>query len=159
MEQVTHGPLWIIGALCLHQPCISCIVGYLMPGYRSDINNVVTDEQNGFRSKRSYNDQLSCFTNIIECRKAAKKSTFVAFVDFSKAYDHVNHELLWDKLESLWVNGWMLLAIQSIYKDVKYCVRVNGLFPLDYIRAVCSHPCFSTYVRVVCSHPCFSTYI
>ncbi len=49
----------------------------------ADINNVVTDEQNGFRPKRSYNDQLSCFTNIIECRKAAKKSTFVAFVNFS----------------------------------------------------------------------------
>ncbi len=64
----------------------------------ADINNVLTDEQNGFRPKRSCNDQLSCFTNIIECRKPAKKRTFVAFVDFSKAYDRVNHELLWDNL-------------------------------------------------------------
>ncbi len=70
----------------------------------ADINNVVTDEQNGFRPKRSCTNQLSCFINIIECRKAAKKSTFVAFVDFSKAYD-VNRELLWDKLEALGVNG------------------------------------------------------
>ncbi len=49
----------------------------------ADMNNVVTDEQNG--PKRTYNDQLSCFNNIIECRKADKKSTFVAFVDFSKS--------------------------------------------------------------------------
>ncbi len=93
----------------------------------ADVNNAIEDEQNGFRPERSCIDQLSCFTNIIECRKVARKSTYVAFVDFSKAYDRVNREILWDKLVSLGVHGKMLLAIQSIYKDVNYCVRVNGV--------------------------------
>ena len=89
-------------------------------------NGVIADEQNGFRQKRSCIDQLSCLTNIIEGRKITKRSTFVAFVDFSKAYDRVNRSLLWKKLDRLGINGKMMNALKALYKNVKYCVRVNG---------------------------------
>ena len=65
----------------------------------------ITDFQNGFREKRSTIDHLTTITSIIENRKAVKKSTFVVFVDFSKAYDNINRELLWNKLNLYGIGG------------------------------------------------------
>ena len=45
-------------------------------------NNIICDEQNGFRKSRSTLDHLSTVTSIIETRKAMKKDTFVSFIDF-----------------------------------------------------------------------------
>ena len=86
----------------------------------------ISDAQNGFRAKRSTIDQLSTLTNILEHRKKLKQSTFVAYVDFSKAYDNIKHCKLWDKLETFHINGKMLNAIKSLYGTVKCAVRVNN---------------------------------
>lgn len=85
----------------------------------------LTDFQNGFREKRSTIDHLSTITSIIENRKFMKKSTYIAFVDFSKAYDTINRELLWTKLQSHGINGKILQSLQSLYQNVKCSVKVN----------------------------------
>ncbi len=87
---------------------------------------LLIDNQNGFRKKRSTIDHLSTLTMVIETRKQQRKSTYVAFVDFSKAYDRIDRQLLWEKLRTLGVSGPFLGAVQSLYKDVKCCVRLNG---------------------------------
>jgi hypothetical protein len=43
-----------------------------------DDNDLLTDEQNGFRKERSTVDQLYSLTNIIEVRKKLRKSSFCA---------------------------------------------------------------------------------
>ncbi len=53
-------------------------------------NNLIHDEQNGFRKGRSTIDQVSTFTSIVETRKLKKQQTYTAFVDFSKAYDRID---------------------------------------------------------------------
>ena len=93
----------------------------------TETNKLVEDEQNGFRSKRSCIDQVSSLTNIIETRKCLRKSTYALFVDFRKAFDCINRQHLWYKLSSVGLTGKMLSALQSIYSDVKCCVRVNSI--------------------------------
>ena len=92
----------------------------------SEENGLVEDEQNGFRKNRSTLEHLSSLTSIIETRKAAKLSTFVGFVNFSKASDRVPRELLWLKLEKMGLDGNMLQALKGIYQQVQCCVRVQG---------------------------------
>ena len=55
-----------------------------------------------------------------------KKSTFVCYVDFSKAYDKIDRQILWNKIENIGIRGNMLNAIKSLYKNVKCAVRVNN---------------------------------
>ncbi len=93
----------------------------------AEVNQIIVDEQNGFRQKRSCIDHLNTLTNIIESRKLMRKSTFVGFIDFSKAYDRINRQLLWNKLSSMGIGGKMLQSLQSLYNNVKYCVRLNGI--------------------------------
>ena len=83
--------------------------------------------QNGFREKRTTIDHLTTITSIIENRKSMKKSTYVAFVDFSKAYATKNRELLWTKLESYGINGKMIQSLQFLYRNVKCAVKLNYL--------------------------------
>ncbi|CAG2196716.1 unnamed protein product [Mytilus edulis] len=63
--------------------------------------NFLHDEQNGFRKGRNTIDHISTLTTVIETRKLRKLSTFVAFIDFKKAYDWINRDLLFGKLENL----------------------------------------------------------
>ena len=47
-----------------------------------------------FVKGRSTIDHISSLTNIIETRKLKRKQTFVAFIDFRKAYDSIDRSLL-----------------------------------------------------------------
>lgn len=79
------------------------------------------------RTASERGDHLSTLTNIIETRKLKGKSTFTAFIDFKKAYDSINRTLLFTKLNKMGLCGNMFQALLSIYKDVRCCVRLNGL--------------------------------
>jgi hypothetical protein len=41
-------------------------------------------------------DHINTITSIIETRKKCKLSTYVAFIDFKKAYDSINRALLFN---------------------------------------------------------------
>ena len=88
--------------------------------------NTLVDEQNGFRKSRSTIDHVSNLTNLIETRIKRKLSTYAAFIDFKKAYDSIDRDLLWQKLTRVGVKGKMLRAVQSRYNSVSSCVRING---------------------------------
>ncbi len=91
------------------------------------VNGLIVDGQNGFRPGRSCIDQIRTPTNIVETRKNMKKSTFTAFIDFSKAFDRINQNLLWHKLQHLGIPDKLFSTLQCIYGHVQYCVRINGV--------------------------------
>ena len=90
-------------------------------------NGILVDEQNGFRKGRSTVDHISSLSNLINTRKKAKLSTYCAFVDFKKAYDYVDRDIMWGRLESYGLDGKMFSAIKSLYHSVSACVRLNGI--------------------------------
>ncbi|XP_060589316.1 uncharacterized protein LOC132744577 [Ruditapes philippinarum] len=102
----------------------------------SEANNIIVDEQNGFRRKRSTTDHISSLVNLIDTRKKMKKSTFTAFIDFRKAYDLINRSKLWSRLQVTGVCGKMLRAIKSLYSSLASCVRINS-FTTDWFDVHC----------------------
>ena len=89
-------------------------------------HSVLADNQNGFRKHRSTTDHVISLTSIIETRKLYKKNTFVAFIDFTKAYDSINRGILFTKLSDLGISGLMYKALLAIYANVRCAVRING---------------------------------
>ena len=87
---------------------------------------MLSDIQNGFRRGRSTIDHLSSLTTIVETRKLKRMSTYVAFIDFRKAYDGINRTLLFRRLTDIGIRGHMFDALLSLYKNVECCVRING---------------------------------
>ncbi len=93
----------------------------------AEYNEILNDKQNGFRRGRSTVDHIGSLTSIIETRKLMRKPTYVCFIDFKKAYDRIDRSTLWKRLADNGVNGKMLLALKSLYTDVRCCVRINRL--------------------------------
>ena len=58
------------------------------------INNIIVDEQNGFRPKRSCGDHIFFLTSIIKNRLVDGRQTLFLFFDFQKAFDCENTAMI-----------------------------------------------------------------
>ena len=91
-------------------------------------NGYIVDEQNGFRSGRSCLDHIYILSTIIRNRKASSQSTFCAFIDFRKAFDWVNRDLLLYKLvTSFDIHGRLFNTLSTIYSSSNSQLRLNGI--------------------------------
>ena len=90
-------------------------------------NEILADEQNGFRKQRSCEDHLFTMSSIVRNRLKENKSTFSAFIDFSKAFDSINRELLYFKLLANNINGKLYRAIKAMYSNTVSAIRLGNL--------------------------------
>jgi hypothetical protein len=88
---------------------------------------LLVDEQNGFRSKRSCEDHVYTSCTIIRNRLLTKPDTFGIFIDIKKAFDFVNRDVLLYKLLSNSINGKFYNSTKSILTDTSSCVKLNGM--------------------------------
>lgn len=85
-------------------------------------NNILVDEQNGFRKKRSIIDQVFSLTSIIETRKKCKLSTYTALIEFRKASATINRPMFWQRLNDIRITGKMHSAVKSLYTGIQFCI-------------------------------------
>ena len=52
-----------------------------------DMTGIMSDEQNGFRCKRSCEDHIYSLSSIVRNRMKLNLPTFTTFIAFSKAFD------------------------------------------------------------------------
>ena len=55
--------------------------------------NLLSDYQNGFRKGRSCEDHAFTLSTVL-CINQAKQSTFIAYIDFERAFDWVDRNML-----------------------------------------------------------------
>ena len=82
--------------------------------------------QAGFRPRMSTEHQLFALRHFIDRSRFQKQPLFAAFVDLRKAYDSVQHPLLWASLQRKGVHGKMLAAIQSLYSGGAMSMKICG---------------------------------
>ena len=83
------------------------------------------EEQAGFRKGRGTRDQILSLRLIVEKCKEFKVPVVLCFIDYSKAFDCVQHEKLWDTMINM---GFPILIIQLIkllYQKQEGTVRTN----------------------------------
>ena len=64
-------------------------------------SNLIADNQNGFRKKRSCSDNLFILNTIIDANRASNKSTYLFFVDLKEAYDMIDRPILLGTLKEM----------------------------------------------------------
>ena len=91
-----------------------------------DANELFSNDQYGFRAKRS------CVTQLLEALEERTslldggKSIDVIYFDFAKAFDSVPHQRLLSKLNSYGISGKVLQWIATFLRDRKQRVVLNG---------------------------------
>ena len=89
-------------------------------------NSLLPDNQHGFRKNRS------CLTQLIEHVDAVLKSlnegdeVDVIYLDYSKAFDKVDHKILLNKMRLYGISGKVLTWIETFLTNRKQTVVVNG---------------------------------
>ena len=90
-------------------------------------NNILCDEQHGFRKKRSCESQLiTTIEGIASQLPSGKDQVDVILLDFSKAFDKVPHQRLIHKLYFYGVRGENLLWVKSFLNARKQRVLLDG---------------------------------
>ena len=80
----------------------------------------------GFRSKKGCVFHVFVLSSLMGLYLAQNETLFVTFFDYEKAFDKVDHGLLWRKLGQAQVTSKVLRIIQNHYQKTKACVMVNG---------------------------------
>ena len=88
--------------------------------------DILCDEQHGFRRKRSCETQLLKFYDDITMGLDNGYPSDVIIMDFAKAFDRVNHSLLVHKLEYYGIQGMVNKWIESFLSDRTQSVVVEG---------------------------------
>ena len=65
------------------------------------MNRELTDVQDGFRKGRGTRDQIANIHWIIEKAWDFQKNIYLCFIDYTKAFDCVDHNKLWKILQEM----------------------------------------------------------
>ena len=87
--------------------------------------NLFTEFQFGFRTKHSTNHAITCVYETILKELDNQKSVCGIFLDFAKAFDCVNHQILLDKLNHYGIRGNANKLLKS-YLTNRYQCTVNN---------------------------------
>ena len=92
-----------------------------------DQNKILSSNQFGFRKGLSTESAIIQFINNIHNGLNKRRHTIAIFMDLSKAFDVLNHNILFEKLEHYGFRGKFLDLLKSFVSNRKYFVSVNGL--------------------------------
>ena len=83
----------------------------------------LTDAQFGFNPGYSTVDGLFVLQSPISEFLSKKKKLYCSFVNYQKAFDNVDHVLLWRRLVKLGITGKLLNVVKSMYRQINSCDR------------------------------------
>ena len=91
-----------------------------------EMNNSLHEMQYGFRAGRSCEHALLTAQNSLLDSLNKKQVSLLLLIDFSKAFDMVDHEILLYKLQHYGIRGNTLKWLRSYLHDRKQYVSING---------------------------------
>lgn len=101
----------------------------------AETNKVLVGTQFGFRPKRSTMDAIFVTNAAINVARREKRNRYLIFVDFTKAFDTVPRERLWNKLERLGIPSPIINAFRWVYGTVRATISTGKgekSPPIDY---------------------------
>ena len=93
---------------------------------KSQAEELLSEEQAGFRAGRSTVEQIFNCRILIEKHIQHQQDLFHNFIDFKKAFDRVWHEGLWHVLRGYNIDSTIVGVIEELYKHSNSAVLLNN---------------------------------
>lgn len=88
-------------------------------------SNIINIFQFGFQKGKSTTKLLTLFSDYVNSRLNVNLHILALFIDFSKAFDTLNHSKLLYLLENIGIRGTMLRWFESYLRDRKMVVKIG----------------------------------
>eukprot|EP00795_Rhopilema_esculentum_P010044 gene10044-biopygen12706 len=101
-------------------------------------DKVYPQSQSGYRENRSTIDGIFTLKQLMEKAREQRQNMYIVFVDFTKAFDTVNRDFLFQILGKLGCPPEFIRLIQSLYSEVNARLIVDGVLtePFEYNSGV-----------------------
>jgi len=144
------------GTISLMSHLTKLVVRVLLGRLRGRTSGEVAEEQYGFMPDKGTRNAVFMMRILTEKAIEMQKDVYVCFIDYSKAFDRVQHEALFEMLESLDLDSKDVLLMKNLYWDQQAAIRTNG-FVSEYVeimrgvrqRCVLSPDLFSLYTEMI----------
>ena len=87
------------------------------------MNQEIPDVQTGFRKGRRIRDQIANILWVIEKAKEFQKNIYFYLIDYTKAFDSVDHNKLWKTLEEMGIPNHFTCLLRNLHADQEATVR------------------------------------
>ena len=79
------------------------------------VNQELSDVQAGFRKGRGTRDQIANISWIIEKAGEFQESIYFRFINYTKAFDCVDHNKLWKVLKKMGIPDYLSCLLRNLY--------------------------------------------
>ena len=128
----------------------------LQDSLRQYMNHELPDVQAGFRKGRGTRDQIANICWIIKKAREFQKNSYFCFIDYTKAFNCVDHNKLWIILKEMGIPDHLTCLLRKLYSGQEATVRTGHGTTDCYQtgKGVCqgsmSSPClFNLYVEYI----------
>ena len=89
--------------------------------------------QAGFRKSRGTRDQIANIRGIIEKAREFQENIYFYFLDYTKAFDCVDHNKLWKILQEMGIPDHLTCVLKNLYAGQEVTVR-TGHGTMDWFQ-------------------------
>ena len=89
------------------------------------VNCELPDVQAGFRKSRGTRDQIVNIHWIIEKAREFQKNIYFCFIDYTKAFNCVDHNKLWKILQEMGILDHLTCFLRNLYAGQEAAVRTR----------------------------------
>ena len=89
------------------------------------VNRELSNIQAGFRKGRGIRDQIANICWIIEKARKFQKNIYFCFINYTKAFDCVDHNKLWNILKEMGLPDHLTCLLKNLYADQEATVRTD----------------------------------
>ena len=97
----------------------------LQPRLQQYANHELPDVQAGFRKGRGTRDQIADIRWIIEKAREFQKNIYFCFIDYTKAFDCVDHNKLWKILKEMGIPDHLTCLLRNLYAGQEAAVSIG----------------------------------
>ena len=97
----------------------------LQPTLEQYVNRGLPDVQAGCRKGRGTRDQIAKIRWIIEKARELQKNIHFSFIDYTKAFDCVDHNKLWKILQEMVIPDHLICLLRNQYAGQEAKVRTG----------------------------------
>ena len=97
------------------------------------VNHEIPDVQVGFIKGRGTRDQIANICWIIKKAREFQKNIYFCFIDYTKAFDCVDHNKLWKILKEMGIPDHLICLLRNLYVRHEATVR-TGHGTMDWFK-------------------------